>query len=263
MMLQNLYVLFDPIEPEHFRYAGYTVHRVKQRLSEHLEEARSGRWNHTHKNRWVNKVLRQGRTPSVRWVGASSDPDQAERALIKRLKEEGHRLTNGTEGGKGCLGARWKLKPDQVKALRNRKLKPATPTTRRKRRDVAMGNQHWKGKDGTKLGFNAPEVRAKRKGRKLSAAHIVSLKIAWGRRKAAIPPKPPKEPKLPGMTGKHHSEETKRLWSKRRKGVKRSAVATQRAAESNRGRTRTLEQRIRISEGRKKAWDREKNVVQQ
>jgi hypothetical protein len=102
MLLHNIYVLTDPLEPDHIRYVGYSRHLPETRLRRHIIEARSShKDSRTYKNTWVRKLLRENRIPTALWIEATSDPDEAEKRWIQKLKAEGHSLTNGTDGGIG------------------------------------------------------------------------------------------------------------------------------------------------------------------
>src|SRR5437868_6744345 len=93
------YVLFDAATPEAVRYVGQT--RSPRRLAAHLREARGSRAR-THKANWIRQTLAAGGLVEWRQVadaGTLEELNALEAAFIKRLREEGHRLTNATNGG--------------------------------------------------------------------------------------------------------------------------------------------------------------------
>lgn len=99
------------------------------------------------------------------------------------------------------------------------------------------------------------------RGRKASEATKQKLRERWAERKRRQElehPRVPQPPKLPGMTGKKHSEATKQAWSEKRKGQIPHPAVIAKAKASNTGSKRTPEQRARISEGKRAAWQRKK-----
>lgn len=300
MLLQTIYGLFDPAEPSHIRYVGYTKHTPECRLTSHLEEALYiKKWAHTYKNRWVRHVLSSDRSIGIRWLEATSDPDASEKKWISKLKAEGHRLTNGTAGGKGCLGARWKLTPEQVEAIRQRvteynRLHPPTPEQVAAFRKRVKGTKYWLGKslpdkivariaakNRGRVGFwrgkkrspaSTEKMRASLKGRKKSDGQKIALRAYWEKRhrlQAELSSEEFRElyPKRThcgsGHTGFKHSEETKRHWSEIRKGRLHGVETKRKISKANRGKKRTPEQCACISAGRKAAWGRKKNEAAQ
>lgn len=97
----TVYGLYDPAEPDHCRYVGQTK-RLKARLLRHIRMAKAGEG--PYKSAWIGSLLREGRTPVCRVLAhavTQADLDANERTWINRLREEGHRLTNLTDGGFG------------------------------------------------------------------------------------------------------------------------------------------------------------------
>lgn len=248
--MEKIYALSDPRTDE-IRYVGWTKHTIGKRIVAHVEEAKrleAGKARRTHKNRWVLSLVRRGLRPVGELLEETNDPDEAGRRWIRRMREEGARLTNATPGGKGSYGARWKLTTEQRRAISERETgRKKSPDEVEKMRARARGNKNWLGrKHGeetkTKLRAIAAERRAKKEAERAANPP---------------PPKPPRKPSY-GHLGKKHSEETKAKFSRQRKGRPRDPEAAARAAESNRGRKRTPEQKARIAAGKKAAWARKK-----
>lgn len=95
-----IYILVDPRTNED-RYVGYTIN-IKRRLRQHLREAKHGKIR-THKNNWLNNLLRVGLEPTFRIVetGFGRSWIEAEKSWILCLRSQGAKLTNTTEGGEG------------------------------------------------------------------------------------------------------------------------------------------------------------------
>ncbi len=237
----KIYALDDPREPDDYRYVGWTINTLEQRLRAHLDEAR--RKPHTHRARWVNKVRREGFTPRIILLEIVDDYAEAEKRWIADFRAKGYRLTNGTDGGKGVLGARWKLNAAQIEALRNRPKRPVSAEERERLRQMGIGNKNWLGK---KRSEESKTKQSRTRQERFAA-----------RPKPEPKPKPPRKHN-PGHTGHQHSEETKQQFSAQRRGKARDPDASARAAETNRGKTRTDEQRERIRQGKLASWKRKK-----
>lgn len=72
---------------------------------------------HTHKNRWINSLLKLNLKPEIQLVDETDDPNEIklmEIKYIKQFKDGGFLLTNATLGGDGMLG---RVVPDEQKAL--------------------------------------------------------------------------------------------------------------------------------------------------
>lgn len=110
MQKYKIYRLVDPtVSPQdkerYVRYIGWTNKTLSDRLSNHLTEARHDETQqHTHKNRWINKLLRENITPKIELVDSTDDPDlikEMEIFYIAKYKKGGALLTNATLGGDG------------------------------------------------------------------------------------------------------------------------------------------------------------------
>lgn len=98
-----IYALCHP-DTDEIRYVGKTISNPHARLLAHLREARSSR-GPSHKRNWIRKLLKQGKTPTVRTLEcgewASEVICEKEIYWIAFLKDQGCRLTNATKGGDG------------------------------------------------------------------------------------------------------------------------------------------------------------------
>lgn len=99
-MKSTIYVLVDPRKKEEYRYVGKTVQKLSHRLSKHIYDAKKPD-NHTYRARWIRKLLRDDVKPQMVELETIDAEIDCEREIywIARLKKEGYKLTNGTDGG--------------------------------------------------------------------------------------------------------------------------------------------------------------------
>lgn len=119
-----IYVLKDP-RTDAVRYVGYT-NNLKARFKTHIQHAR--RCLHDcYKDRWVRALLALNMSPVMKVIeeGEGDGWQDAERRWIAYYKERA-KLTNGTIGGEGGLGAVWsdEAKARLSKILTGRKRSP-------------------------------------------------------------------------------------------------------------------------------------------
>lgn len=123
MKTYKIYRLVDPtISPEdeknYIRYIGWTNKTLSDRLSNHITEAKHDiTQQHTHKNRWINKLLNLNLKPNIELVDETCDANEIKQMEIKYIAlyaEKGCKLTNATKGGDGQLG---RVVPEKQKAL--------------------------------------------------------------------------------------------------------------------------------------------------
>lgn len=101
-----IYALIDS-KTQEIKYIGKTVSPLNSRLSAHLHDAKNPKCQHWHKCRWINKLLRDGARPLIKAlevVPYTGDWASREAYWIKRMRSEGHRITNLTDGGEGTTG---------------------------------------------------------------------------------------------------------------------------------------------------------------
>lgn len=92
-----IYALIDPTNTQ-LKYVGQTKRSAKERLRQHICEARSHR-SHTYCHKWIRKLLSQGSYPEIEVLETTNELDPAEVFWIQYWKFLGARLTNLTGGG--------------------------------------------------------------------------------------------------------------------------------------------------------------------
>lgn len=99
-MSTAIYLLSDPRTDEP-KYIGYSVNPTA-RMKQHAQGARNGAFSRSAK--WWRELLHLGLEPVFSILELAKDGQQqhAERAWIRRFRDAGHSLLNGTDGGNGC-----------------------------------------------------------------------------------------------------------------------------------------------------------------
>jgi group I intron endonuclease len=98
--ITNIYALIDPTNNE-VRYVGKTINKLTYRLREHISVSKH---NKTHKDRWINKLIRNNKIPEIKLLEQTYDWVNAERGFIRLFKSMGANLCNHTMGGEGIVG---------------------------------------------------------------------------------------------------------------------------------------------------------------
>lgn len=137
-----IYALYDPRKPRIMRYVG-KANDVEKRLYGHIRDAVKYPNRRTHKLDWIRSLLRENILPKTKVLEQVVEKrwERRERYWIKKLKQQNHSLTNGTDGGDGgCMG------PSALKkisdALYGRKRGPHSIEHRRKIGDASRGRRH-------------------------------------------------------------------------------------------------------------------------
>jgi len=120
-MPDYIYTLSDPRKPTAIMYVGYTRRSLKQRFSQHLAEARSGK--SSYKCNWIRKLLAEGIEPVILML-EKVDRDnwqEREKFWIAFYKPT---LTNLTLGGEGCTGLRSMTNGKEVRLIANHETIP-------------------------------------------------------------------------------------------------------------------------------------------
>lgn len=102
-----IYSLSSSDKPNNLRYIGYTSKKLKVRLIEHLCESKK---NKTHKDKWIQKELKNGNTIEIIEIDHSDsieDIKLKEIYYIQLYKNFGALLTNSTNGGDGAYGYKY------------------------------------------------------------------------------------------------------------------------------------------------------------
>lgn len=111
----KIYTLADPRDGR-IRYVGITSKSLRQRLAWHIGET-SKKANQSHRVRWIRILRAAGLSPSIalfREVGAEEKWQDAEKAAIAECRANGCDLVNGTDGGDGVPGRKWRPTPEQA-----------------------------------------------------------------------------------------------------------------------------------------------------
>ena len=140
-----VYALVEESSLEDYRYIGRTSERAHRRLGKHLSSAKT---EDTYVHRWIRKVQAEGGKVSLIILEDGLTFEESglrEIALIAKYKKEGHRLTNTSLGGDGCLGNKgWKHTEEALAKMRGNKHKLGhkdSAETREKKRLSALGNK--------------------------------------------------------------------------------------------------------------------------
>lgn len=97
-----IYTLSEPHENK-VRYVGWTCNPAK-RMGQHLSDVAN-----THKVHWIQSCLANGDKPRMQIIevmenGTEAQVIEREVFWIATFREQGCKLTNGTNGGQGALG---------------------------------------------------------------------------------------------------------------------------------------------------------------
>lgn len=99
-----IYALFDPRKPEEMRYVGKTHKKLKDRICNHVYNAKKGiKW---HVYNWIRHLWDEGQDFSYKVIEVCNREIWSERECywIDHYKKSGHKLTNKTAGGEGTPG---------------------------------------------------------------------------------------------------------------------------------------------------------------
>lgn len=102
----NIYVLRDPRD-QAIRYVGKTVKKLRERLDVHLSSSKL--YKRRHVCHWICQLLKLDIRPiieSLEVVPPEDNWQSREQFWIKKLRDDGNRLTNLTDGGEGWHGLR-------------------------------------------------------------------------------------------------------------------------------------------------------------
>jgi len=126
----KIYCLIDPITNE-IRYIGQTLQTLQKRLIKHHSDCE--RLN-THVNYWLRSLKNNGQRAIIQLIEECSIEtiDELEIDYIKKYKENGHRLTNISEGGQKNRIISDETKAKIAKSLTGKKQSIETIEKRRK-----------------------------------------------------------------------------------------------------------------------------------
>jgi len=251
-----IYILEDPRKSdpkERDRYVGKTIKNPQSRLNSHISEAKRGLKNYRYN--WIRSLLKIGLKPVLRTVKELpvDELDQEEINWIARLRKEGYKLVNGTDGGDGISG--WKHSEETIKKMKERIV---SEETREKKRQSMLGikhseeakKRHSEASSGEKNGMHGKKgelnpmygkSRSKETREKISKANKGK----------------------PGLKGKDNPNYGKRGVLSPSYGRKMSEEHMQKLREINTGRKHTVEARKKMSDklkGRQLSPEHRKNL---
>lgn len=136
-----IYVLIDPLVRK-CRYIGKTIKSAQTRLNQHIADAKIGR--KSHKNNWIRKLLKTGNIPEIKIIACDLESrlSELEKSYIKEFRQEGHPLTNGTDGGEGISGWHHSEETRQKLSQAAQNRLPISQETREKKRQSMLGKKH-------------------------------------------------------------------------------------------------------------------------
>lgn len=183
----SIYLLSDPGTGA-VRYVGKTTTSLRERVSAHLLEARKN-VRRSHRNHWLRTLTERPTVTLVEEVnGRLEDINAVECRWIARLRADGCRLTNATDGGEGIVG--YRHTPEAKAAMSRARLgKPRPPHVVEALRRANTGKRH-SAEARAKMSASqkglprlTPEHKAKLKaantGRKMSPETRETLRVAY------------------------------------------------------------------------------------
>lgn len=253
-MQSTIYVLVDPRRKEEYRYVGKTGRSLSARLSGHLGDAKKSK--STHKTHWIRKLLRERVVPAIISLEVVDPALENEREIywIDKLKKEGHKLTNSTNGGDRGVEYTEEVRRKISKALSGEnnpnygKRGEGTPMfgkTHSKELKDKMSKK-WTGKGNPKYG-KGDSIKGENnpfygKCHSEETKHKISVSNRG----------------KPGhMKGKHHSEETKQKL--------RDAAKERLSLQANpmQGKHHSEETKLKISKKAKERWAKKSPIQRQ
>lgn len=217
----SVYGIYDPVDPEHVRYIGYTGRNLVDRLASHIEgvirnlqkelQRKSVRWAYSQKG--IAKIISENRAPEIFVIAEAGTKENAhilEKLYIREHRKAGHRLWNLTDGGDG--GDTFSNKSEEEKENTRKKLSDKVPWNKGKKASAET----------------CEKLSEALKGRKHSIEHRVKIGEA--------------------LKGRKHSKETRKKISNANKGKSSSMKGRKFTEEhrkkignSNRGKRRSIE----------------------
>ncbi len=266
-----IYGLFDPRSGE-CRYIGKTGGTLEARLAGHIGDARR-RACEVPRFRWINALAAHGLMPAIRELEVCADWREAEKRWIAKLKQQGVRLLNCTDGGDGIEGFLHSKKTRKLMSESAKKLY-TDPQQRKIRGDSirkALAKPEVKEKLSAALraAFARPETKENlRRAQRLSCARNEIREKRSAASKGRIVSDETRSKISKSRTGKKLSPESIAAIAKGHRGLKhseetktkmRAAITPEiRAASAERRRQANLnitdEQRIAKSLTMKRIW---------
>lgn len=144
-MITTLYELREP--DGEVRYVGKTRTRLRYRLQNHINVARTGR-ERSHRENWIRSVLDRGQRPiRVPVATVFGDGCRQEIEIITKYRADGVRLVSGTDGGEGVPGRK-------VSEETRRKISEASKGKKRSPEQRRRMSEGRSGKPGRRVGID-------------------------------------------------------------------------------------------------------------
>ena len=139
-----IYVLYAESSPTIIRYIGRTrADTPDKRFKMHIKNA-SDDTRKTHVYNWIRSVLSSGGVVCVRSTEVVENYEESadrEKYWIGFYREQGHDLTNLTDGGEGTTGLRREYLPHSIEARENnRKAQLGKILTQEHKKNIGKGN---------------------------------------------------------------------------------------------------------------------------
>ncbi len=188
----HIYALSESDTGE-IRYIGKTTAELHQRLAGHL--SRGYLKKNTYKNCWIRGVLARGANlliHSVQVLSTEDDLNAAEIYWIKFFRDQGYRLTNGTDGGDGlrnpsaetraktsaAIKAVWEIPGHKERMSLAHKDQIGHPMSQKTKEAVSACQKGKVLSDDTKR-----KISSSKKGKKQSKEHIANAEAARKRKR--------------------------------------------------------------------------------
>ncbi len=139
-----IYALFDPRKPLHIRYVGKTIH-LEKRIANHIKSPRYKEKNY--KINWINSLIKNNIYPEYKILEECNTNNWKEKEMhwIKKLREEGHILTNSTAGGDGCNEPTEELRKKLSESHKGNKSRLGIPHTEKTKKHFSKIRKGRKG----------------------------------------------------------------------------------------------------------------------
>lgn len=183
-----IYGLYDPRTGE-LRYIGKSD-KPRDRLTQHLGDDRKN-----HRCSWIRALKRAGLQPILAILDASPPGpgwESVERAYIAAARGDGHRLTNGSDGGEGAQGLSSETRERMRQAQIGRRHSAETRALMSAAKKGRAHSEEWKRRmreicAGRPLSRECAEAN-RRRMQKLTDAQVreVRQRVAAGERRALI-----------------------------------------------------------------------------
>lgn len=123
----SFYVLKSDINPDEIRYVGVTTQPLSRRFTQHKFNVTHPEYRGLPVHKWMYSVYKKGGKINIEKIDECSELEweDREKFLIKKYKNEGHRLLNIDEGGRGVITAE-KRSIDSITRCANAHKKPVT-----------------------------------------------------------------------------------------------------------------------------------------